>query len=82
MGDRLAEFLYTTFVSSSGQVAGGDVPGWGNLSSDQRDAWEQVAARARGHLLGQVFTSLDTYLSQHPDDPAQAVAALRKAWGR
>jgi hypothetical protein len=51
MGDNLPELLYRAFCNAAGLVYGSDeTPGFNNLSTTQRYAWEQVAVQARTEL--------------------------------
>lgn len=51
MGDDLPEKLYRAFCSAAGLSYGSDeTPGFHNLSSEQRYAWEQTAVTARREL--------------------------------
>lgn len=82
MGDRLAEFLYSTFVNSGREVAGSDVPNWASLPIADRERWEQVATRARSHMLDQVFGSLRTFEAEYPEDPGSVLTAMHRTWKR
>lgn len=82
MGDRLPEFLYSAFVNSGREVAGSDVPNWASLSSSERERWEQVAGRARGHMLEQFFGSMRTFEAEHPEDPGSVLIAMHRTWKR
>lgn len=51
MGDNLPELLYRAFCNAAGLSYGSDeTPGFHNLSTEQRYAWEQVAVKARDEL--------------------------------
>lgn len=51
MGDDLPELLYKAWATALGLPYGSDdCPGFANLDTEKRYAWEQVAAKARGEI--------------------------------
>lgn len=51
MGDGLPEELYRAYCNAAGLMYGTDeTPGFNNLPTDQRYAWEKVATKAREEL--------------------------------
>ena len=78
MGDDLPELLYRALCSAMGLSYGSDeTPGYHNLSTDQRHAWEQTAAKARSEL-GRQF-AIDMRDATVVFGAAQAVANLVEA---
>ena len=84
MGDRLAEFLYTTYCNAIGKVAGSDVPNWASLPSSERDTWLQVADRARRHVTDQIFATLESIDKECSWTAEERVVGneLRRRYGR
>lgn len=93
MGDNLPELLYRAWCSAMGLSYGSDeTPDFHNLRTDARDAWEQVAAKARNEMIDWVFTCVDSIMvdaAHHVVDgrpeewsPMALVYELRDRFGR
>ena len=84
MGDRLAEFLYATFINGGQLVAGSDVPNWASLPVADRERWQQVAERARNHVTDQLFMTLDSIDKEFNWTAEERLVGneLRKRYGR
>lgn len=83
MGDNLPELLYRAWANGMGLSYGSDeTPGWNNLTTVERDSWEQVAVKARGHVRAQVIAEIESLRDQASDDWDHMLFALRAGFGR
>lgn len=81
MGNNLPEILYRAWVNGAGLSYGSDeTPGWHNLRSEQRYAWEQVAAKARRAVLDRAIAEIATIEEEH--GCSVAFDELRERFGR
>lgn len=82
MGDNLAEQLYRAFCSAAGLVYGSDeTPGFHNLPTEKREAWEAVASRARNEMAQRFAADLETAMPALVG-AAEAFKVIGARWGR